>query len=88
MSIKITYKCDRCEAEAKEQRELWHISIHARPLGEGVHWDGGKSMHVCRPCLEAMGINRTNETKKKEPDFVPPTLEEVIREIIRSELPQ
>jgi hypothetical protein len=82
MSINVTYKCDKCGAESKEKSALWHISLHARPLGEGVHWDGGKSMHVCRPCLEAMGINRTQETKKKDPDFVAPTLEELIREIV------
>jgi len=29
-----------------------------------------------------MGINRSSDTKKKEPDFVAPTLESLIREIV------
>lgn len=82
MSVNITYKCDKCGSESIERNSLWHISVHARPFGEGVHWDGGKSMHVCRPCLEEMGINRSSDTKKKEPDFVAPTLESLIREIV------
>jgi len=91
LSIQTIYKCDRCGAEQSTAEQFWTVGVVARhghdQPNRWVTSTDGKEMQVCRPCLEAMGIY----TKKQmnQPDAPPiQTMEDLIREIVRQEIPQ
>jgi|WetSurSiteA1Bulk_404760.scaffolds.fasta_scaffold409957_1 hypothetical protein len=80
----ITFKCDRCGVE-KNHSFLWDIEIR---INGSVYDQAGKK-EWCRACLVKVGLwNPSFEEKKdgiKTPDH-PPTLEDIIRELIREEI--
>lgn len=83
MSRKVIYTCDKCGAEQLTHEQFWTVGVQANHFGATVgpyDFVDGKKLEVCRPCLESFGIHVT--TKKNEPQPKPPTVEELIREII------
>ena len=87
--ITTTYTCDRCKAEQTTKQQFWTVGVVAitrdRSLPDPryagyVEWAPVGSMQVCRPCLDALGVQMKREAVR--PGTPPqPTLEEVIAEI-------
>lgn len=86
MSRTTIYKCDRCGKE--------HTNQFTSPISLVVNRGyGDEDMHKadwCRPCLEEVGIVPRPKPKKDEPTIQSsqPSLEEMIREIVRTEIQQ
>lgn len=83
--ITTIYKCDRCGAGQNTSDQFWRVDItietvekhigHGSPLGKGKHW--------CRRCMEEYGL-LPNVTEDVTPISPSPSLEDIIREIVRS----
>ena len=78
MSITTTYKCDKCGNEQASKEQFWHVEIVVSTLYVPKYTQ--KEIDVCRPCLESFGIFVSIEMKETLPP--PPTVEDLIREII------
>jgi hypothetical protein len=83
MSIQTIYKCDKCGAEQDTYEQFWAVGIAALhfPLNTERSFLADKSIQVCRPCLESFGIHVTKKPSAPVPK--PPTVEELIREILQ-----
>ena len=85
MSVQIIYRCDRCGAEQEKAEQFWTVSIGAN---EGTFAPSctqlvsGKSIQVCRSCLEELGIydHRSDEKKANAPPA--PSVENLILQIL------
>ena len=81
--IKTTYICDRCNAEQATREQFWSIGVWAS--GSGSYDDRAnidkRSIQVCRPCLEALGVH-VQAVTKAAPAFVERTTEDILRELI------
>ena len=86
--ITTVYKCDRCGKEQSVPEQMWNMEIHCRHLGsQGSCTDKVKGALWCRMCVESFGLLPTNPPAP--PEQIPkPTVEELIREIIRDEFSQ
>lgn len=89
MAIKTTWTCDKCGHSQDTGAQMWGIRLHVNHM---TYDDGpSSSKHDalwCRDCTEGAHLlppYDKDETKHIPP--VPPTLEDLIREIVRSELP-
>lgn len=82
--IKTTYICDKCNAEQDTREQFWTLGIWVNyggsGYGESAH-EHKRSIQVCRPCLESLGVHVTQETRAK-PEFVERTTEDILRELI------
>lgn len=84
--------CDRCKLDVDALNEVGAglRSIKYGMYGSGYHsWDLGGQIHAdwCRPCCVEVGFITENYGKKEEkPIIPPPTLEDMIREMIREEI--
>jgi hypothetical protein len=92
MSKWTVYKCDKCGNEAHTGTQFWTVGVAAFCESNSQQYAIGrldfvdqKSMQVCRPCLELLGIHVSQKTLEKL-TYEPPTLEELIREIVQKEL--
>ena len=89
MSVKTIYTCERCKKEQDTPQQFWVVGAVAYTIGSGPHnYIQPPEQHrlqVCRPCLEILGIHRR---KKKAPEVQtePPTIEELIRELVKEEI--
>ena len=80
-----TYKCDRCGGESQDPNFLQAISVN-------IIWRGNQyesrvaSADWCQGCVSEMKIAKIPYPKPK--DYVPvvPSLEDLVREIVRQEL--
>ncbi len=80
--------CDRCKKEVEELHDVgagkreYHNSLY----GEGSFYEVRQlCAEWCLNCCIEMGITKVRETDIKEKDPIP-TLEDLIREIVREEL--
>lgn len=78
--ITTIYKCDKCGNEQDTDEQFWTVGITARTKWHQDMDATERSIQVCRPCLESFGIHVSQ--KKDKPLPAPPTVEELIREII------
>lgn len=86
MSITTIYRCDNCGHEQQTKDQMWRVRVDIRPLSLP---DGQTTVHSaewCRKCAEAVHLlpNWQHE-KAKEELPPPPTLEDLIRQIVREE---
>jgi len=88
MSVTTIYKCDRCHGEQDTPVQFWNVGVVV------TAWAGreyrkeypDKTMDVCRSCCENMGLVMR---LPKHPELTPPpTLEDLIREIVQQEIQQ
>jgi hypothetical protein len=82
MSVKTTYKCDKCGAEQDTDDQFWTVGIYANCQCLSDNKVTGKSLQVCRLCLEELGIYAETKINK---DLMPvpiPTVEDLIRTIM------
>lgn len=88
--ITTAYKCDKCGIVQETDKQFWEIGIIANWVGivrspyQIDSFVNKMSMHVCRKCLEDFGIHV--QKKPDQPEVAPPTLEDVIRDIVDSAL--
>ena len=85
MAIITIYKCDKCGAEQSTNEQFWYLAVAYKCLHLGYGESKTKGINVCRKCLESLGINATPQTKES-PEYSPPTIEELIAEIVHREL--
>jgi len=91
MAKTTTYTCDRCGKSAVDNdRFLKPITVR---IGASWSRDGWvdaaiPTRHWCEECIVAMGIMHPGSfgLPKETAPVIPPTLEEVIREIMREEI--
>ena len=79
--IQTIYKCDKCGHEQHTPEQFWTVGVTADCWGMGSKFVPDKSLQVCRPCLEHLGIYPRQKTIES-PTYAPPSLEELIREIL------
>ena len=81
--ISIIYKCDKCGVDQSTKEQFWELSAVATHLGSSYLQARPctKPYQVCRKCLEHMGIY-TQKVIRNSPEFNPPTIEELLKEII------
>ena len=84
MSVRTIYTCEKCGAEQAKPDQFWVVGIQAHCINDRPYGQV-KQMQVCRLCLEAFGIydNRPAEVQAVNP---PPTLEDLIIEIVRNQV--
>lgn len=84
MSIRTIYKCDKCGNEQATAEQFWTVGVSAKHHMYGSNNDfvAGKSLEVCRPCLESFGIHVQKKPGETTPSPVP-SVEDLIREIIQ-----
>ncbi len=88
MAITTRYTCDKCGTGQPTAEQFWSVGVVVEHGGEIIQYrmrTCEKQMHVCRPCLQLLGFYR--ESGPTPPALpAPPTLEELIREIARSQV--
>jgi hypothetical protein len=84
MATKTTYSCDKCRAEFSDRKTLKCITVQVgNYAAEGGLYS--RNADWCLPCLQEFGIVPKSERK---PTTVPaPSLEDMIRQIVREEMP-
>jgi hypothetical protein len=83
--IVTTYSCDRCGHSQTTDDQMWGISVHLSHNGT-THVPQHKQLW-CRKCVEVVGIFPPRPSAKKAETRAPtPTLEDMLREMIREEI--
>ena len=87
--IKTSYICDKCGAVQDSPEQFWTIGlVYSHQGATYLQYSTPKKKHtmqLCRRCLVDLGIlipANTDEPVSQSP----PTLEELIRDIIREEI--
>lgn len=84
MSRQVIYKCDKCGSEQATADQFWTVGVKASPLNypHDMFVSNKHVMEVCRPCLESFGIHVQPTPKDQPQPPAPPTLEELISDIV------
>lgn len=89
MGIETKYSCDKCGHSQPTASQMWHICIGYGSL-ESNHAPAYYETHQqmwCRNCMENQGILRgDNNPKEKIPSEPSPTLDDILRQIMREEI--
>ena len=88
----VTYECDRCGNMIDDHEQAWNLAItiacEPRVPDHYPTWvSKERRAQWCRPCMEhydLVGMSTGSDAKRSDP---PPTIEELVREIVREELP-
>ena len=81
--ITVDYICDLCGGHQPTDTQFWRVGVRVASPPNSTYSPAGE-LDCCRSCLEQrLGIHIRAETKAI-PEFVPPTLEDAIREIVRN----
>ena len=97
MSKITTYKCDKCGKENTDPNELKLTTIgvgtksiiytsNYRESEFDLYDPLRREMEICPDCLSNLGFIRREKTDPKKVEIPYPTLEDVVREIIREEI--
>jgi hypothetical protein len=91
MSQTTTYTCDRCRAQKVDEPQF--LTVVTVRVGAGWSRDGYTNAVIpaqmwCNECIVQMGLLHpgTLSMDSSKAPATPPTLEEVIREIVREEI--
>ncbi len=84
-----TYECDKCKKIQDTPEQFWEVGIKAQAFNytSDSFVNEKFKMQVCRPCLESFGIYAQQRKASEAPAPQPPTLEELIVEIVRQNIP-
>ena len=88
--ITTIYKCDKCGHEQETNDQMWNIGVSVSHHGSQIgryETPRGKEMW-CRKCIEKLGLLPAHGGKPQKPDepkSAPPSLEDMVREIVREE---
>ena len=80
--------CDRCKKEVEEKDQLWNIAINYQCYPKPAESYLPPKVQWCRPCMEEMGLlgEKFQSTVHNPIPSPAPTLEELVREIVREEI--
>lgn len=85
MATKTIYNCDRCNKEFSDRKDLMSVSAGVGNYYGSDSWERRWSQDWCFDCLDAFKIRPEERTPRGTIAPIPPTLEDVIREIVRQE---
>ncbi len=80
-----TYKCDKCGEEASGTNTIGLDIVEVRWGQYETHVTQGE---WCKKCRIEMGCIYDGDKKPVAEDESPPTLEDLVREIVRDEIPE
>lgn len=92
MTTTVIYICDRCKQEAKSRHDnggyppLWMVSILCEPIDHRSQYHSPnkyQTAELCPACVAALGIMKP--LLRAETDPPAPTLDDMIRAIVREE---
>jgi hypothetical protein len=89
MSVHTTYCCDRCDYSQDTPDQMWNVQALVWAMnGNPPHLSyADKDRKLwCRRCCEEMGILPRPKPREGDPPFVPPSFEDLVREIAREEI--
>lgn len=78
-----TYKCDRCGAESVDKNTLHKVKAGYGDYTSDVN---GRQAEWCKKCCVETGLAHQNLAPEVKPLDPLPTLEDMIREIVREEI--
>ena len=89
MAVKTQYICDRCGHSQENNNQMWDFEMNlynSESRSRGKH--RCTTVMWCRTCVEHFGwLPRNPEKQKENPLPIPtPSLEDLIREIVKDEL--
>lgn len=84
MAVITIYKCDKCGKEQTNPQQFWTVGVTANPqVYSSDQFVPKRSMHVCRDCLDGMGVYVEHYRAPEEKPPEPPTTEDLIRELVQ-----
>lgn len=98
--IRTIHICDRCKKQAETKEELDALALHRVILGTDVfYYSHNRDGEVAKPhprweqqwclaCRKETGLHVVMEKKYNTPEAEVPTLESMVREIVRQEIQQ
>ena len=90
--IVTTYTCDKCHHSQEKQatpRQLWEIGIGITVFGSRISSYSRSLCNEqlwCRECIVSVGLLPPTESERKDAPSQPPTLEDLLREMIQEEI--
>lgn len=88
MSHTITYRCDKCAHEQHDHDQFWALSVSIHPwASSGETSTSIKKMDLCRRCVEDLGMLPPAYDRKPPAPPAPPSIEDIVRDIVREEIP-
>lgn len=94
MAHKTTYTCDRCSKQGESPDFLLAVDVRIRssyPTSYSDNMDVKKTAEWCQQCLHDTGLKQIYDVEKKkrvDPPPNPPTIEDLVREIVSEMIPQ
>jgi hypothetical protein len=83
MTQRTIYTCDFCKSEVRREDFLTiDIKVYTYTSGSGVY----QSRHICNICAVSMKLMPVMQEHSEVKDTI--TLEELIRQIVREEIPR
>ncbi len=84
MGITTTYKCDRCEHEQDNSRQMWDVEVGINSVGSPrpTFLQSRQTVIWCRKCVEDVHLLKIPEHKPQRELPSKPTLESLVREIV------
>ena len=87
MATVTIFKCDRCSKEFPNRDTIKCISAGVGDYHGDSAWFKSWRADWCFECLAQMGLPQKADKTPRSNTPTPPTLEDMIREIVRQELP-
>jgi DNA-directed RNA polymerase subunit RPC12/RpoP len=88
MSTKTTYSCDRCKSEFSDRKAIKSVSAGVGEYAGSDAWFKSFRQDWCHNCLKEFGLPYEHAKAKDIPPSPPPTLDDMLRELIRHEVQQ
>lgn len=82
--IVTTYTCDRCAHTQEKPEQMWQIALSRKHMFSSA--DMSHEQLWCRACMEVFRLLPAHVVAKADLPAVVPTLEDLIRDIVRTEL--
>lgn len=99
MSTRQIRVCDRCQKTAETNEEVSALAVSSISVGRRIHYSSYQDSEVypaseewsgewCAACCREVGVFEILALEQKPPEGQPvPTLEDMIRELVRQEMP-
>jgi len=88
MSIVTTYTCDKCARVQETGNDMYHVALVVRASASVPQYGRGDMMHAqlwCIGCVQER-LKHLVPRKPEDPPPTPPTMEDMIREIVQEEM--
>lgn len=93
MAIETKYICDKCGHTQPERDQMWEVAITVRHLNfhntavAAIGKTGDKHKRLwCRKCVQKAHLLCADAGEKVKVSLKPPTLEDIVREIVQEEI--